>query len=380
MSQIFKYNLKQLLHDRGGLFWIILFPIILGTFFKAAFSNITAGEQFQEIPVAIVNEQGTMSDGFMETVKELDKEGENRFLKAIYCDKKQALSLLKKEKVDGIIQVKDSISLTVSSDMSSAKLNQSILSAFIEEYQMNYQAIEKIIKTTPEKLPEALDILQENTAYNKEVSYGKNADTYDQYFYNLLAMVSMYCGTAGCLIAIHNQGNLSAIGARKNVSPTHKMKDITGELAANVLFRFVCILISFAFIVLVLGIPLHTRLPFALLAIFAGCLTGMTFGFFIGAIGNMNENVKTGIVMVVTMTGSFLSGLMAGNMRIIVDTYCPIINRINPTALISDMFYSLAIYDSLDRYFENLITLIILSALFCIGGFLLTRRKKYANI
>ncbi len=193
-----------------------------------------------------------------------------------------------------------------------------------------------------------MDILQESASYNQEISYGKNVDTYDQYFYNLLAMVSMYCGTAGCLIAIQNQGNMSAIGARKNVSPTHKLKDITGELAVNILFRFLCILISFAFIILVLRIPLNTRLPFALLAIFIGCTTGMTMGFFIGAIGNMSENVKTGLVMVITMGGSFLSGLMAGNMRIVVDTYCPVINRINPTALISDMFYSLAIYDSLE--------------------------------
>lgn len=212
MLQIFKYNLKQLLHNRSELFWVILFPIILGSLFKAAFSNITAGEKFQAIPVAIVNEQGSMSDGFMETVKELDKDDKDRFLKAVYCDKKQALSLLKKEKVDGIIQVDDNISLTVSSDMSSAKLNQSILSAFIEEYQMNYQAIVKIVKTHPEKLSEAMDILQESASYNQEISYGKNVDTYDQYFYNLLAMVSMYCGTAGCLIAIQNQGNMSAIG------------------------------------------------------------------------------------------------------------------------------------------------------------------------
>lgn len=64
MLQIFKYNLKQLLHNRSELFWVILFPIILGSLFKAAFSNITAGEKFQAIPVAIVNEQGSMSDGF----------------------------------------------------------------------------------------------------------------------------------------------------------------------------------------------------------------------------------------------------------------------------------------------------------------------------
>ena len=95
MLQIFKYNLKQLLHNRSELFWVILFPIILGSLFKAAFSNITAGEKFQAIPVAIVNDQGSMSDGFMETVKELDKDDKDRFLKAVYCDKKQALSLLK---------------------------------------------------------------------------------------------------------------------------------------------------------------------------------------------------------------------------------------------------------------------------------------------
>ena len=31
MLQIFKYNLKQLLHNRSELFWVILFPIILGS-------------------------------------------------------------------------------------------------------------------------------------------------------------------------------------------------------------------------------------------------------------------------------------------------------------------------------------------------------------
>ena len=90
--------------------------------------------------------------------------------------------------------------------------------------------------------------------------------------------------------------------------------------------------------------------------------------------------MKGAIFMSITMTCSFLSGLMVGSMRILVETYCPIINRINPCALITDTFYSLAIYDSLERYTRNVITLFILSILFAIGGFLLTRRKKYANL
>lgn len=380
MFQIFQYSLKQLIRNRAEVFWIIFFPIILGTMFKIAFSNLSADENFQTIPVAVINEEGNMSDAFVTIADELSK-GDEPFLKVLYCDEDEALRLLKNQKIDGIIYAGDTISLTVSSDMGNAALNQSILQTFVEEYQMNYQAISEIAMTKPEKLPEVLGIMEESTSYNKNVSYSRgNTDTYDQYFYNLIAMVCMYTGIAGCYIAIHNQANLSALGARKNISPTHKMKQITGELIANILLRFLCVLISFAYIVLVLKIDLTTRLPFAILSIFVGCMTGMTFGFFLGAIGNLSENLKIGILMSVTMVGSFLSGLMIGGMRILVETFCPIINKINPSALITDTFYSLAIYDTLDRYARNIITLIILSIFFTIGGFLMTRRKKYANI
>lgn len=381
MLQIFQYTLKKLLHNRADLFWTLFFPIILASMFKLAFRNITSDETFHAIPVAIVNEEGSMSESFMSVAKELGEDGDDQFLDVTYCDKKQAMSLLKKQKVDGIIYAGDTVSLTVSSDMTNASLNQSILQTFLEEFQMNYQSIAEITSTHPEKLPEALNVVQESDNYNKEVSYSKNnRDTYDQYFYNLLAMVSMYSGTAGLYICIYNQGNLSALGARKNVAPTHKMKLLLGEMSANILIRFLCLLTSFAFIVLVLKIDLTTRLPFAILAMFMGCVAGSSLGFFLGSIGNLSEGIKVAILMSVTMIGSFLSGLMVGSMRVLVESFCPIINKLNPCALITDMFYSLAIYDTLDRYLQNLITLLIISVILSIGGFLMTRRKKYANI
>lgn len=380
MYQFLKYNWKLLIRDRSELFWVVFFPIILGTMFKIAFSNLSAEETFRTIPVAIVNENGSMSEAFDATAEELSS-GEKPFLKVFDCDKEEALRLLKKQKVDGIIYAGDTVSLTVSSEMKTAALNQSILQTFVEEYQMNYQALSEIAGTNPSKIPELLDIIQETAAYNQQVSYGNNeADNYDQYFYNLIAMVCLYTGMTGCVVAVQNQANLSALGTRKNIAPIHKMKQITGELIADLFLRFLCILVSFAYIVLVLKIDLTKRLPFVLLSIFIGCMTGMTLGFFIGALGRFSENLKFGILLSVTMTGSFLSGLMIGNMRILVETYCPIINRINPAALITDSFYSLAIYDSLDRYFRNIATLIVFSILFTIGGFLITRRKKYADI
>lgn len=50
MLQIFKYNLKQLLHNRSELFWVILFPIILGSLFKALFLILLPVKNFRQFP------------------------------------------------------------------------------------------------------------------------------------------------------------------------------------------------------------------------------------------------------------------------------------------------------------------------------------------
>jgi ABC-2 type transport system permease protein len=71
---------------------------------------------------------------------------------------------------------------------------------------------------------------------------------------------------------------------------------------------------------------------------------------------------------------------MLGNMKTVIEQNATIINKINPAALISDLFYCLNIYDDYKRYTEKFVTLLILSVIFTIGGFLLTRRKKYASL
>lgn len=49
----FKYSLKILFKNKGLLFWTFIFPIILGTLFNLAFSNIEKTENFNKIDVAI---------------------------------------------------------------------------------------------------------------------------------------------------------------------------------------------------------------------------------------------------------------------------------------------------------------------------------------
>ena len=205
-------------------------------------------------------------------------------------------------------------------------------------------------------------------------------DTNIQYFYNLIAMVCLYGSISGLMIATDGQANLSAIGARKCCSPTNKFISITADIIAKYLCQVLCIFISITYIVFVLKIDMGNRIPMVYLSGATGSLLGITMGFFIGSIGRISFNAKVAVSMVISMTCSFLSGLMVGNMKAILAKHAPVVNEINPAAMVSDLFYCLNIYKDYDRYIVKTLSILALSVFFTIGGYILTRRKKYASL
>lgn len=377
----FQYTLKQLFRQKATLFWNLLFPIALGTLFYVAFSGLSSDEMFHAIPVAVVLSESDSDSMFKEVIDSLNEPGNDRFLDAVYTTGEEALSLLEAKKITGILYEGSPISLTVSAEMSSVTLEQSILSCFVERYNMQYSAIGKIAATHPENLGAAAEMLAKDTSYNTETSYcDGDMDEQITYFFNLIAMSCLFSAFGGMQIAIKSQANLSALGARKCVSPIPRAVSMLGTLCATILYQYFCILIGLFYLLFGLGINFGSNMGYILLTAFLGCLTGVSFGFWIGSIGHISEGLKFGIQMTASMVCCFLSGLMMGNIRILVEQYVPWFNQINPAALISDSFYSLTVYQSHNRYFQNSITLIIISIAFCLCGFLLTRRKKYAAL
>ena len=382
MLQIIKYSFLQLLRNKSEVFWVLFFPMILGICFKVGFSNIQDSDAFSAIPVAIVSENEENFSVFKETADTLGEDSENQMLDITYTSKKDAEKLLKDKKVDGILTVSDKVKLTVSANSSNNSMNQSILSSFVKQYNVSKDAFMNIAMNHPEKLQNAIQNMTTEVTYSNKVllTDRENSDSFTQYFYNLLAMACLMTSMSGMYIAIQNQGNLSILGARRCISPTHKLKSIVGELIAQVGFNFSCNLLAYIFLVVVLKIDLTAHLPLEILTLFMSTLTGISFGFFIGSIGTAGENLKTGICMAVTMISCFLSGLMVGGMKQLVEEFCPLLNRINPAVIISDSFYSLSVYDTFERYSRNIISLVVMIMIFTVGGFLLTRRKKYASL
>ena len=377
----FKYALLRLMRNKANLFWILVFPIVLGCFFKIAFSNITASESFHTIPVAVVEGDNADATAFHTMIEQLSGDSEDAMLSATFCDDKKARTLLEKGKVDGIFYTTDTVELAVNSDLSDASINQSILQSLLTQYYLNRDLIVQIITTNPGNIESLVDSIGQSVDTRKEVSLTRNnTDTYDQYFYNLIAMACLYTAMGGINLAINNSANLSSLAARKTIAPAKRAALIGTELLAIILFESLLNMVSFLFIVTVLGIHMTTHLGLAMLTILISTTFSITFGMFLGCVGPKSEGGKTGLMFAVVMPLCFLSGLMMGTMRMVVEKYAPFVNRINPAALISDSFYALNNYDTLTRYTGNILTLLLMTVLFLIISILVTRRKTYASL
>ncbi len=370
-----KYEILQNLRQKELVGWMMVFPIILATFFNLAFGNLyETDNMFSEINIAVVE---TKEDAVFSEVLDGLSTGDSPLFSVRYTDKEAAEKLLLDGEVSSIIYVDDEISMGTTSN----GLNPSIVQSFLEQYKTQKTIITETAMRNPEKLGDVVAALSEelNCMNTKALSNG-NMDPYVSYFFNLIAMVALFGSTSGVFAATQNQGNLSAIGARKCVSPTHKLKSTIASLIAGFIAQTICTTICTTYIVFILRIDLGNKIAMLYLSGIIGSLTGTALGFFIGSIGKMSEGTKFGIAFAVTMICCFFSGLMVGDMKSIFAKHCPIVNKLNPAALISDMFYCLSIYDDYSRYLGIVSTLLTMTVIFTAGGFLLTRRKKYASI
>lgn len=372
---LFKYEFLSDIRQKDVIFWMMCFPIILSTFFHLAFGNLyEKDEMFAEIPVAVVEEK---SDEAFRTVMEQLSTGDSPLFTVQYTDREEAMELLEKKKISGIIYVGDELSMAVSGK----GIIPTIIRSFLEQYTSQREIIVETAMNAPDKLPAVIETLSAeiDCIETKELSSG-NMDEYAAYFQNLIAMVALFGTTSGIFAATSNQGNLSAIGARKCVSPVHKLKAIIVKLAASICVQSLCTFISISYILFILRIDMGDKIPMIYLSGILGSVLGVSLGFFIGSATSASESAKMGMTMGISMTSCFLSGLMVGNMKAVIEEKCPVINVFNPASIISDLFYCLSIYDDYTRYIERAVLLLIMSVVFAAGGFLMTRRKKYASI
>jgi len=388
----FKYSLNTLFKNKTLIFWTFAFPLILGTFFDMAFSDIAKNEKLEVFDIAVVEKDENEENKIYTTsIDELSIEGdENQLFNTHYTSLEDAKNLLEKGEITGYVVLDDTPKVVVKS----SGIEETILKSVIEEIATSSETIKIFIEenvknadfpirdyeTFIEKLvEEAKDLLIDTESPIEDISR-QNLDYTMIEFYTLIAMSCLYSGILALYSIDNVLANMSNKGKRVAVSPTRKGILVLSSTLASYVVQVIGLSLLFAYSIFILDVDFGNNLAGIILLSLVGSFAGLSIGLAVATVVKSNENMKTGIIISLTMLGCFLSGMMGISMKYIIDKNVPLINRINPANMITDGFYSLYYYDTPNRFYLNIFSLIAFSLVLIGASIFVLRRQKYDSI
>ena len=286
----FKYAFKTLFRNKMLIFWTFAFPIILGTFFKMAFSNIEKSEQLDIISIAIVANQDFKDNAiFKKAFEELsDPENEDQLFDTQYTTEEEAKTLLESDKITGYLKLEEDTPKIV---FQTNGINETIFKYVTEEITQTTEIVENLATDTIEKefmagnlnidyekiYNHTLEIVQNQEVPIQNVSNSNLSYTMIE-FYTLIAMACLYGGILGMTAINQNLANMSSNGKRVSVAPTSKGKVILSSMLASYVAQLIGLALLFIYTIFVLQVDYGTNLPYIILLAIVGSLAGLTMG------------------------------------------------------------------------------------------------------
>lgn len=385
----FKYALKIIFRNKSLIFWTFAFPIILGTFFKLAFNNIEKGETLSTIDIAIIDNQEFNDNQFYKEAFNQLSTGENKMFNTKYTTLENAKKLLSDEEITGyLVLSNDVINITVNS----SGINETIIKTVVDEINTNKNMYETLInKEIEDEFKSGNTNIDYKDIYNKvtdkiisdvklnDISNSNLSYTMIEY-YTLIALTILYGGTISLYMVNKTLPNLSEVGKRVNTSSLKRSTILFSNLLASYVVQLIGLCILFIYCVFVIKADFGDNLPLIILLSLIGVFAGLSMGVFIGVNVKGSEGAKSGILIGITMLFNTLAGMTGVTLKYVIDKNIPIINKINPANMITDGFYSLYYLNGMNRYFFNIMSLIIFSIVLLRFSLKKLRRQQYDSI
>lgn len=383
MFLIMKRQILVNIREKSNIFWTMIFPLILATLFHFTLGEMLDQNGMETISAAYVTQSAAESaespshqekDSFLEYLESFD----NSWLKILPMTEKEAENALKNDEILGTFYGGEEKSLTIGENSTYT----SILSQILEIYEKNEVLIARIAQDHPEHLSDAVTALEDYKTCTETVTFdGTSMDSVQNYFFALIAMTCLYGSFMGMYNAVGVQANTSVLGARLTAGCVKRYKSIAASLLSSWMISFLEVLILLFYMDVILGdIDLSRQILQIFVICAAATLYSCSLGMVIGTVGSWSANLKNGIVVAVSMACSFAADLMLSGVKGAIETYAPVINRINPGALTTDAFYSVLVYNDTEKYFRSLILLTVFALLLLTAAVLSMRRMRYESI
>ncbi|MCR5293439.1 MAG: ABC transporter permease [Eubacterium sp.] len=297
-------------------------------------------------------------------------------------DHDEAEALLEAGDIAGIIKV-DGLT-DVSMEENGYGVNHSILSSVISQYRLQVGLTIDTINEDSDRLDESDEMMDEAISGLDFIEIkrmnAENSDPFVQYFYNLIAMVSMMGSVASLSVIVESQANQSSVGMRLDGSPVNKTLFELATIFTMAVIQVAVAIIALTFYIYVLKINFGGNLGVVYLTTIIASIMGVNLGYVVAHMGKFRYEIKEGILMAIILVGGFMSGLMYGDMKAIMEEHFPIFNRINPSAVITDAFYALNVFGIGPRYYRALTYMLIMSAVLLIIGMIFSRKTTYKSL
>ena len=368
------YSFLTKIKNVNVLFWPLVFPFVLTTAMYLSIGQIEEAD-FETVRAAVVSPAEETEEPFRLFLDSMEQDSD--LLATEEMSEQDAEDALEEGSISGIFYAGAEPSLTVGG----SGFPQTILQMVLESYTEGKETLEDVAQFHPEGMDAALASMESYGDTVEQISLGgRTTDSTAQFFYAMMGMACLY----GCFIgygsAMGLQANLTPLAARRCAGPVSRLGMILAEILVSFSLHFVNMILLLAYMKYILRLEFGGSFLEMLPVLFVGSMIGVTMGMFITSIGRMSEGVKIGIMVGVSMVMSFMAGLMNGDMKNVIDRTFPMLNRINPAALISDAMYCINVYDSPERYAQDMLLLGGLCVLLAAGTFVIIRRKRYDSI
>ena len=400
MGTSFLVSVKSLVRTPSVIVWVLAFPLIMSAIFLFMFSGMRTDGAVDPVPVALVTpaaeKDGAPAGSFEQVVDALAEPGEDQLLDLRHVETAaNAADLLAAGEVDGYFELAldGTPALTVGSSYTLASadgataVNRTILETVASSYVQSQALLEEVAQRDSAALADPAAVAD---ALGTQVDVEQTQITHARpeeivrYYYALLGMGALMASQAGMLAVAQAQPGVSALGARRAVSGTSRLRQLAGCVLGAWAVSTAALTLAFAFLRLVVGVDFGGREGLALVAVAVCALLATALGACVGALPlSAGISARSGILTALTCVLSLFVGLYGTAAMELADNLAhtlPWTSWVNPTKLVCDTFYALYYYTSLAPFAARLAACVAGAlALLAVAGAIF-RRQSYEHL
>ncbi|MDR1824796.1 MAG: ABC transporter permease [Bifidobacteriaceae bacterium] len=395
MGITFITTVKTLVRQRDTLLWAIAFPLVLCTLIYAMLGNLDEAYALKPVEIVVVDDAAYQATtGLPEMITALSKdtvaEGDTAIFDTTYVDSDEAArQALTDGDYTGFITVdatgQPAFHVDARYASSTTGTNASIVKIVLDQYWQTASLVGAMAQTDPSLFtdPALLERLTTEVSYTQRVSVTANPPSDSlAYMYSALAF-SVIMMMSFALAAVEDiQANTSALGARRSLAGQSKARTLAPAIAASWVVGFGVQLVGYSYVKFAFGTSFGGKDPAVLLTLAVGVLA-MTFtGAFVGSLP-ISSGAKSGITATLSCFLSLFAGLYGPFAQDLAESAAenaPLFALANPARQVTQAFHALYYYDGYQQFFQAILALLGLAAVFFVLSTLMLRRKRYASL